>query len=218
MTAATDRRDWRDLVRDATDLALLGILLTVAALPLLTAATAAGVASAAVHDWLETGSWPSVRRSAYRFRRGLLPGVAAGLVALAGAALLAADLAAVARGAVPGGRPVLALTGAVVALLTGLAALVLVEVGRAGGRGWWPAARAAARSCVDRPARWAAATGVSCLVLLLGALVAPVTVPILLGYAVAAVHAVSRRLAPGGLDSGGRAAAARGPTPPGAAG
>ncbi|MBY8873752.1 hypothetical protein K7640_18130 [Micromonospora sp. PLK6-60] len=190
----TARRDWRDVARDATDLALLGILLTVAALPLLTAAAAVGVASAAVRDWLDSGSWPPAGETVHRFRRALLPGAVAGLVTLAGAALLAVDIAGVATGAVPGGRLVLVLTCVVAASLAGFGGLAVVEVGRTGGRGWRAAARAAARGCADRPARWAATTGVSCLVLVLGLLVAPVTVPILLGYALAALHAVSRRL------------------------
>ncbi|ASW55257.1 hypothetical protein [Plantactinospora sp. KBS50] len=191
---ATDRRDWRDITRDATDLATLGILLTIAALPLLSAAAAAGTASAALRDWLDTGSWPPAHRTIDRFRRALLPGAGASLVALAGAGLLAADLIGLAGGAVPGGPPVLVLTGAVAALLAGYVGLVVVEVGHTDGRGWRAAATAVARQCADRPARWLAAVGVSSLVLLLGTLVAPVTVPILVGYALAALHAVTRRL------------------------
>ncbi|MFD0820636.1 hypothetical protein ACFQ0D_20510, partial [Micromonospora zhanjiangensis] len=67
----TVRRDWRDLARDAADLALLGILATLAALPVLTAGAAFGTASAAVHDWATDGNWPPVRRTVERFRRGL---------------------------------------------------------------------------------------------------------------------------------------------------
>ncbi|MEU5672741.1 hypothetical protein ABZ749_20745, partial [Micromonospora sp. NPDC047753] len=88
------RRDWRDVGRDAADLALLGILLTLAAVPLLTAAAAAGTASAAVRDWTRTGSWPSARTTLRRFGRAVLPGVPVSLLALAATALLAADLAA----------------------------------------------------------------------------------------------------------------------------
>ncbi|MEU5937444.1 hypothetical protein ABZ794_33285, partial [Micromonospora sp. NPDC047187] len=76
------RRDWRDVARDAADLALLGILLTLAAVPLLTAAAAAGTASAAVHDWTRTGSWPSARTTVRRYGRAVLPGVPVSLLAL----------------------------------------------------------------------------------------------------------------------------------------
>ncbi|WP_253289750.1 hypothetical protein [Verrucosispora sioxanthis] len=44
-----------------------------------------------------------------------------------------------------------------------------------------------------RPANWAALAGTALVVVLLGVLVTPVAVPILAGYALAAVHAVARR-------------------------
>ncbi|MGW3811085.1 hypothetical protein ACWD50_31215, partial [Micromonospora sp. NPDC005113] len=94
------RRDWRDVVRDAADLALLGILLVLAAAPLLTVAAAAGTASAAVHDWTRTGTWPMARTTLRRFGRSVLPGMPVSLLALAAAGLLAADLAALATGRV----------------------------------------------------------------------------------------------------------------------
>ncbi|MEV4120122.1 hypothetical protein [Micromonospora sp. NPDC049645] len=187
------RRDWRDVARDAADLALLGILLTVAAAPLLTAAAAAGTASAAVHDWTRTGSWPSARTTARRFGRSVLPGVPVSLLALAVAGLLAADLAALATGRVPGGPPALLVTALVVAGLAGYAGLVVVEVGGNGGGRWWASARSVARACLDAPTRWAAPTGVVALAALLAVLVTPVAVPILAGYTVAALHAVAAR-------------------------
>ncbi|MFF0314312.1 hypothetical protein ACFYPH_06630 [Micromonospora sp. NPDC005252] len=197
------RRDWRDVARDAADLALLGILLTLAAAPVLTAAAAVGAASAAVHDWTRTGSWPSARATARRFGRAVLPGVPVSLLALAVAGLLAADLAALAAGRVPGGPPVLAVTALVAAGLAGYAGLVVVEVGGDGGGRWRGAARSAARACLDAPTRWAALTGVTALAGLLAVLVSPVAVPILAGYTVAALHAVaSRRPALAGIDGG----------------
>ncbi|RAO54748.1 hypothetical protein LUPAC06_04681 [Micromonospora saelicesensis] len=187
------RRDWRDVARDAADLALLGILLTLAAVPLLTAAAAAGTASAAVHDWTRTGSWPSARTTVHRFGRSVLPGVPVSLVALAGVALLVADLAALATGRVPGGPAALLVTALVAAGLAGYAGLVVVEVGGNGGGQWRASARAAARACLDAPTRWAALTGVVALAGLLTVLVTPVAVPILAGYTVAALHAVTVR-------------------------
>ncbi|MFF5054903.1 hypothetical protein ACFY1S_17155 [Micromonospora sp. NPDC000663] len=190
---AGGRRDWRDVVRDAADLALLGILLTVAAVPLLTAAAAVSAASAAVHTWTRTGSWPSARATLRRFGGAVLPGVPVSLVALAVAGLLAADLAALATGRVPGGPPALLVTALVTAGLLGYAGLVVVEVG--GGARWRGAARTAARACLDAPTRWAALSGVAVLAGVLAVLVTPVAVPILAGYTVAALHAVARRLA-----------------------
>ncbi|MET8233147.1 hypothetical protein ABZS77_21015 [Micromonospora sp. NPDC005298] len=190
---AGGRREWRDVARDAADLALLGILLTLAAAPLLTAAAAAGTASAAVHTWTRTGGWPSARTTLRRFGGAVLPGVPVSLVALAVAGLLAADLAALATGRVPGGPPALLVTVLVTAALAGYAGLVVVEVG--GGARWRTAARTAARACLDAPARWAALSGVAVLAGALAVLVTPVAVPILAGYTVAALHAVARRLA-----------------------
>ncbi|MEU4776047.1 hypothetical protein, partial [Micromonospora sp. NPDC023644] len=130
------RRDWRDVLTDATDLAVLGIALTLAALPVVTAAAAVGAASAAVHDRYSVGSWPSARESLTRYGRGLLPGAGVSVLAVAALGLLAVDLAALAGGRVPGGAPLLLVTVAVAAALAGYAALVVVEVGRRGGRGW----------------------------------------------------------------------------------
>ncbi|MET8309306.1 hypothetical protein [Micromonospora sp. NPDC005173] len=187
------RRDWRDVAWDAADLALLGILLVLAAAPLVTAAAAVGTASAAVHDWTRTGSWPPARATVGRFGRSVLPGVPVSLLAVAVAGLLAADLAALATGRVPGGPPALLLTALVTAGLAGWAGLVVVEVGGNGGGRWRAAARSAARACLDRPARWAALSGVTALAGLLGVLVTPVAVPILAGYTVAALYAVAGR-------------------------
>ncbi|RLP94129.1 hypothetical protein EAD89_04785, partial [Micromonospora sp. BL4] len=64
-----------------------------------------------------------------------------------------------------------------------------------GGGRWRAAARSAARACLDAPTRWAALSGVTALAGLLAVLITPVAVPILVGYTVAALHAVARRRA-----------------------
>lgn len=193
MSAEPPRRDWRDTAREASDLALLGFAVALAALPLLTLAPAIATASAALHDRGVTGSWPATRTTLARFGRALPAGLAVSAVGLAVAGALAADLLALAGGRVPGGGPATALTAAVTAALLGYAGLVAVAVGRTGGRGWWAAARAAAATCAQRPGAWAAASGVCCLAGLLAVLVTPVAVPILAGYALAALHAVAAR-------------------------
>ncbi|KAB1161215.1 hypothetical protein ACLQ20_28725 [Micromonospora sp. DT46] len=190
------RRDWRDVLTDATDLAVLGIVLTLAALPVLTAAAAVAAASAAVHDRYTVGSWPSARENLTRYGRALLPGAGVSVLTLAAFGLLAVNVAALAGGRVPGGAPLLLVTVVLAAALAGYAALVVVEVGRRGGRGWREAAGAAAGACRARPGTWAAAGGVSAVAALLAVLVIPVAVPILAGYVVAALHAVARRTVP----------------------
>ncbi|WP_431900177.1 hypothetical protein [Micromonospora chalcea] len=191
--AVPARGDWRDTLREATDLALLGFAVALAALPVLTLAPALATASAALHDRSVTGSWPDARTSLARFGRALPAGLAVSAVALAAVALLTADLLALATGRVPGGGPALALTAVVVAVLLGYAGLVTVTVGRSGGRGWRTAAREVARTCPQRPGVWAAASGICALAVLLGVLVTPVAVPILGGYALAALHALDAR-------------------------
>ncbi|MFI5833512.1 hypothetical protein ACIA5A_07515 [Micromonospora sp. NPDC051300] len=193
MTAERPRRDWRDTVAEAADLALLGLAVAVVALPLLTLAPAVATASAALHDRSVTGSWPPARTSLARLGRALPAGAAVSAVALAVAALLAADLLALAGGRVPGGGPALAVTAVVVAAVLGYAGLVTVAVGRTGGRGWRAATRQAGRACLRRPGVWAAAAGTCALATVLAALVTPVAVPILGGYTLAALHAVDGR-------------------------
>ncbi|WP_064445734.1 hypothetical protein [Micromonospora sp. NBRC 110037] len=191
--AVPARGDWRDTLREATDLALLGFAVALAALPVLTLAPALATASAALHDRSVTGSWPDARTSLARFGRALPAGLAVSAVALAAVALLTADLLALATGRVPGGGPALALTAVVVAAVLGYAGLVTVAVGRTDGRGWRTAARDVARTCPQRPGVWAAASGICALAVLLGVLVTPVAVPILGGYALAALHALDAR-------------------------
>ncbi|KXK58510.1 hypothetical protein AWW66_29395 [Micromonospora rosaria] len=188
-------RDWRDVLRDATDLALVGITVVLASVPVLTAGAAVGTASAAVHDWAETGTWPPARRILARFGRALLPGAAVTVLAVLVTGLLVADLLALAAGRVPGGTPALLVTVAVAVALVGYAGLVVVEVGRAGGAGWRAAARSAAGTCLARPGLWAALSGVTLLTGFLAVLVHPVAVTLLAGYAIAALHAVTRRAA-----------------------
>ena len=79
MTGA--RQPWRDTVRVAADLALLGIVVTAAALPVVTAGAAVATGSAALHHFLTRDRWPDGRDAWRAFRRGLLPGLGAGACA-----------------------------------------------------------------------------------------------------------------------------------------
>ncbi|MEV4755675.1 hypothetical protein AB0J86_11270 [Micromonospora sp. NPDC049559] len=187
------RHDWRDTLRNATDLALLGVLVTVAALPVLTAGAAVATASSAVRHWLAYDRWPDARRLLRDFGRGVLPGAGATLAAGAAAALLGLNLLALGRGLVPGGRPLLVVTAALAVAAVGLAGLTVVEVGRRGGRGWLLAVRAAARLAGRRPVALLASAGVLVLAAVLGAMVLPLLTPILAGYTLFALHAVARR-------------------------
>jgi hypothetical protein len=182
---------WRDTLTAATDLALLGIVTTVAALPVVTAGAAIASASVAVREWTGNERLPSLTEGLVRLRRGLWPGLAASLVGAVATGLLLLNASALARGAVPGGTPLLVATGAVVLLWAGFAGLTIVEVG--GGDGWVAAARSAWRTSVARP--WVPfALGLVVAIAVFLGLVLPFLAPVLIGYALFALHISARRL------------------------
>jgi hypothetical protein len=189
------RHGWRDTVRLAADLALLGFLVTGAALAVVTGGAAVATGSAAVRHHLDYDSWPSARACWAQFRRALAPGLAAVAGVLAAGVLIAVDVLALRTGAVPGGRPMMLVMFALAAATAGFAGLVVVAaVDRPAGTRVLAAALA---TSVARPGTLAAATGVVALAAVLAVLVHPVLVPVLVGYALFALHVVARRPAPG---------------------
>jgi hypothetical protein len=196
-TGADDRRrspfDWRDTLSNAADLALLGIVTFLGALPVVTAGSALGAASAAVHEWLPIQRMPPMATSGRRYLRGILPGLAAFVAFALVAYLLIWNVVAIRRGTVPGGTPLVIAALGVAVLAGGLALLILVEVGRQGGTGWRTAAVTAWRTALDRPVAALANGGVLALAVFLSTIL-PVCIPILLGYVIFAAHVIS----PGG--------------------
>jgi uncharacterized membrane protein YesL len=189
-TATPDRtKDWVNSLRLAADLALLGILVTLLSLPLLTAGAAVATGSAAIHHLVTEGRWPSLADLWRTFRRRLIPGLMAGPAVLAGSALLALDVAALRRGAVPGGTAALTVVLAVAVLAAGYAALVAVRSGIAGAG----ACRSALALATAHPAAAVAAASVLAVAGLLAVLIHPALVPVLAGYALFALHVVARR-------------------------
>ncbi|MGC9664968.1 hypothetical protein ACNTMW_00220 [Planosporangium sp. 12N6] len=188
------RPDWRDHLRDATDVALVGFAVTVAALPVLTAPAAVAAGSAALAYRLDRDRLPTARQAGGWFVRALLPGVAACGVAAVAALLVALDVAAVRTGRVPGGAPVLVATALAAAAGVGVAALTVVAVGRTRCRGWWAALRGAVATTAARPAAPAAAAGTVALAALLAWLL-PATTPLVVGFGLFGLHVVARRLA-----------------------
>ncbi|MCO8271050.1 hypothetical protein M1L60_10640 [Actinoplanes sp. TRM 88003] len=183
--------DWRDSVRLGADLALLGVLMTMACLPVLTAGAAVGTASAALDRLLTVGRWSTAAECWADFRTRLVPGLYAGPLVLAAAWLLAIDVAALRRGSVPGGPAMIAAVLLAAAVGVGFAALV---AGLAGPSHAHAVRRAAALAAV-RPRALAATTGVVVVVAALAALVHPAVLPVLAGFALFAVHAVLVRVA-----------------------
>jgi hypothetical protein len=184
------RPSWRDTLRVAADVALLGIVVTAAALPVVTAGAAAAAASAAMHHFQRYDRWPAAAGTWRVFRRHLLPGAAAVAAGLAAAGLLVVNVLALRSGVVPGGGVLTALTGALLVAAAGYAGLLLVALGADPDRGWRAAARAASRA---RPATVAATAGVVLLAAVIGTLGHPVLAPAVAGYALFALHAVAGR-------------------------
>jgi hypothetical protein len=185
-------RDWRETVRDATEMAVLGIVTTVATLPVVTAGAAIATASAAVDHWAEHGRLPDAATTVRRFGRAILPGIGPTVIAAIGALLLFLDVRALVTGAAPGGAALLLVTVVVGIALLGTAGLAVVEVGRHGGRGWLAAARVAIRTGLDRPQQVIACGLALGLATILGTVV-PATAPILVGFGLFALHSIARR-------------------------
>jgi hypothetical protein len=167
-------KDWRETVRLATDLALLGLLVALASLPVVTAGAAVATGSKAIEHFLAYDRWPGPKLCRALFRRHLLTGLLATVAALAAVALLVADVLALRSGTVPGGPPVLGLTLVIAALAAGWAGLALVG----------------ARAIT--PGRVAAAAGVLVVAAVLAVFVHPVLTPVLAGYTLFALHVLAR--------------------------
>ncbi|GLX99993.1 hypothetical protein [Actinoplanes sp. NBRC 101535] len=183
---ARHRPDWRERFALGADLALIGILVTVAALPVLTAPAAVASGSAAVRHRYHQGTLPPVRPLLRLFRRTLLPGLP--VLVLTAAILI--DLIAVGRGWVPGGQPLFVLTAAAAGFVAGLGTLVLVAVGRDPELPW----RDAGHWAIERPAA-AGGTALAGALAFFLALTVPATLPLVVGFHLFAVHVITDRLA-----------------------
>ncbi|WP_433206667.1 hypothetical protein ACQP00_39945 [Dactylosporangium sp. CS-047395] len=187
------KRDWQETVTLAADVALVGIAVTVAAAPLVTAGAALRTGSAAICV-IARGEKVSPRAMWRLFRASLLPGLLASLLTAALVLLLVFNVGAVAAGRVPGGSPALAGTGAAAAVLLAIAMLALVHLGRSTTpSGWRSAVQWALATTWRQPGTAAAVAGVSAVAAVL-ALLVPLTAPLLVGYGLYAAHAVTARL------------------------
>jgi hypothetical protein len=185
------RHDWRDSVRAAADLAILGFAVTVASLPVLTAGAAVGTASEAMRHFQAYETWPRPATLAAAFRGRLVRGLWAGPALVAGALLVWLDVLGLRRGAVPGGSVVLSAVLVVAVLALGWTALVAVLGGRP---------RAAFALALSSPRLLLAAAGVVLVTLTLALFVHPALVPLLVGFVLYGLHAVAGRLLPSQVD------------------
>ncbi|GIG66754.1 hypothetical protein [Phytomonospora endophytica] len=186
--AAPPRADWREHLRDAADLALVGIAVTVCALPVVTAGSALATAGAAIRHRREHGTYPALGWFVRAFARGVPAGAVAVAVFLAVEALLFVNLRVAGSGALPGGKAVAAVTAGIAVAFAGLALLtVAVHDGR-----WRDAIRASAR--IATTAWWTvpAAVAAAGVATAIGTLV-PATAVLLPGFVVFAGQAVAGR-------------------------
>jgi hypothetical protein len=105
------------------------------------------------------------------------------------------DLVALSRGWVPGGTPVLVVTGTAAAWLAGLATLALVAAGRSPETPWRTLLGWAWNQATTRP--WTAfAPALAGVLAFFLALSVPATIPLVIGFHLFATHVISDRLAP----------------------
>jgi hypothetical protein len=190
--AGVARTDWRDGLATAADLALVGIAVTLAAAPLVTAGAAVRTGSLAARRIVDGERVPPLGELWRVFRRAVLPGLAAAAVLLAVAALLVVDLVALSSGRVPGGLPAIALTACVAAAVAAVAALTVARLGSDVDCGWLAALRWAGGTARRRPVIAAGVVGVLALAVALAVLV-PATAPLVVGFTLYAIHVVARR-------------------------
>jgi hypothetical protein len=188
---ARARPDWREGLSLATDLALIGIMVTVACAPVLTAGAAVRTGSVAVRRVVDGGPIPSTVDLWRVFRAALAPGAVATVVVLAAAGLLAVDVAVLSGGRVPGALVVLAATVVLAVAGAALAALTTVRLGRTEDT-WRAASTWAFAAARQAPGAALATAGVLALAAVIAVLV-PITVPLLVGFTLFALHVVVRR-------------------------
>jgi hypothetical protein len=189
------RTEWRDMVTAASDLALVGIAVAVLAVPVVTAGAAVRTGSVAVRQFIDNGGMPPFADLWGVFRRSLLPGLGAVVAVLTVVALLVVNVVALRTGRVPGGGFGLLVTALAVAALVAVAALAVVRLGAEPAGTWGDALRWAGHTALGAPLAAAALVGVTALATAIAAMI-PVTVPIVLGYLLFALHVVTRRLVP----------------------
>ncbi|WP_345622348.1 hypothetical protein [Streptomyces ziwulingensis] len=166
----------------------IGVLVTVASLPLVTSLAAAGAGAVLLREKAATERTPTVRRFVSLLAASLRQPVAL-LAPAAAFAVAAADLLALAAG-VPGGRPV--------GLLIALALTLVVLVGLRGAARWrpgvpWRTALVEAAAVVPRDWGGSLMLAGGLVVLAVVAFEVPAFIPVLPGLLVMAAVAVEGR-------------------------
>lgn len=190
-----ERADWREHLREAADIALIGFAVIIMALPVVTLPAALAAGSAAVDHWLTHDRLPTARMLGTWLARALLPSLVALVVVVVVAAALVADVWAIRSGRVPGGAVAGVLTACAATAFVGLVSVMAVVIGRTQCRSWRRAVRVTIALATARPVVVPAAAGTTLIAILLGWLM-PATVPLVIGFGLFALHVLLRRLAP----------------------
>ena len=190
-----ERGNWREQLRDATDIALIGFAVVILALPVVTAPAALAAGSAAVDRWLEDGRLPTARTIGSWLVRALLPSLLALVSVVVVGVILATNVWAIRSGRVPGGAVAGVLTGCAAVAFIGFLSVLTVVIGCTRCRTWWPAVRLTIGLAAGRPVILPAAAGTTLIAALLGWFM-PATVPLIIGFGLFALHVLMRRMAP----------------------
>jgi hypothetical protein len=186
-------RSLRDTVTVASDLAVIGIMVCLLSLGILTVPAALRAGSVAVRaviaDPTQHGARVPFRLVLRVYRLSLVPGCAVSAVAL----LVLLDLGVVGRGWVPGGLPLTLAVGVAAATLATVGALTVVLLGHDPERSWRDGLRQAALTAWRRPVAAAAEVGVLAVAATIAVLI-PLTAPLVVGFALFALHVVADRL------------------------
>ena len=186
---------WRETLTVAADLAVVGFAVTLLALPVVTLGAAVRAGSVAARAIAVDGGGFDLRGLWRVFVRSLLPGFVATVAVCAVAGFIVVDFGAVGGGRVPGGYPVLAALGVTAAITVAVCGLTVARLGHDRDGSWLGALRWAARAAGRQPVAVAAVAGVLTVAAAIGVMV-PFTAPILVGYALYALHVLAGRFAP----------------------
>jgi hypothetical protein len=191
-SSPADRPDWRESLSTASDLALIGIGVVLACLPVITAGAALATSTVAVDELCRTRSLPPLRDLGRVFGRALGPGLAALLVAVLAGLLLFLDVRLLVAGTIPGGVPVIMALCLVGAALAALGLVAVVRVGQTSGTGWRAALRWSLGLLATRPLTGIAVLATAAVPVALG-LAVPVISFVLPGFTLYALHVIVRR-------------------------
>ena len=191
MSAVALDRGWKEQLRRVSELALLGIVACLIALPVVTVGAVVATLSSAVAHWIDDDDLPPWSAMGSELLRRLLPGIVPSVVAVLAGLVVVLQLHWLASGVVPGGGVGIAAVLVTTGVLLGVVLLAVPQL--AGGRSWRSALAGGWAAFLQVPAAAAAALGVTAVAVVLAVLLPGVAL-VLPAMLVLALHAVHRSL------------------------